>query len=128
MFSQVIIDFAPYPNGSLPDAQVAAAHTLGDFIRGCYGKPAAATSGNGARTYTLSLPPNTTVDRVVVAEDQTRGQLVRTFVITGVSPSGTTLTLASGYRWVRSQDGGQGGGERDREEGAGRSCCFCLQY
>lgn len=92
----LIIDFAPYPNGSIPDAQVAAATTLGDFIRGCYGKPVASTTGSGVRNFTLSLGAGASVDRVVVAEDQSQGQLVRAFSITGTSPAGATVSVATG--------------------------------
>ena len=77
---------------------MAAATTLGDFIRGCYGKPVASTTGSGVRNFTLSLGAGASVDRVVVAEDQSQGQLVRAFSITGTSPAGATVSVATGSR------------------------------
>jgi len=80
----LIIDFAPYPNGSLPPAQVDAAVTLGKYVHRCYDKALLQTSGSGQNI--LQLVSSTTVvfDRIVIQEDQTMGQLVRGFTIVGI--------------------------------------------
>lgn len=93
----LIIDFAPFPNGTLPAAQVAAATSLGKYIRGCYDTPAVATNSSGTLTLTLTVPAAVTgIDRVVVAEDQRYGQLIRVFSVTAVLRNGTSVTLANG--------------------------------
>ncbi len=95
---QLIVSFSPPSDGSLPPEQVAAASTLGAYVKGCYGTPAAATSGSGSMTYTLAVPAGVTVDRVVVAEDQSHGQLIRAFTLTSTLTNGTTVDVAKGSR------------------------------
>ena len=77
----LIVDIAPYPNGTVPAAQAAAAAALGSFVSACYGAPIVQGSGNG---------------QLVVQEDIRSGQLVRAFELTALLPGGTTQVLASG--------------------------------
>ena len=101
--SPVIIDFAPMPNGSIPDAQVAAAATLGAFVRGCYGAPLATTHGSGqGGDYLVTLPmpggAPATIDRVLASEDYaaTSQQRVRGFTLTAALSNGGSVDLLSG--------------------------------
>lgn len=65
--------------------------------RGCYGTAIASLSGSSKSIYTLLIPVNSPlVDRVVVAEDQTKGQLIRTFTLTGQLSNGSSVTLSTG--------------------------------
>jgi len=101
--SPVIIDFAPFPNGSLPAAQIVGAQTLGRFIKGCYSVPLAKTSGAGTGAMPLVLGPlaaPTTIDRVLVSENLlnpapggSRQQLVRRFTLTATLADGTIVNL-----------------------------------
>ena len=86
---------APKPDGSLPPGQVAAAQALGAYVTACYGAPLASTAGN-ASVLTLTLPAPHAVDRVLVAEDQSAGQLVRAFTVTAQLSNGSIVTLSSG--------------------------------
>ena len=68
---------------------------FGGWIKACYGKPPAATGvlAGGARTLTLTLPAaggGGAVDRVVLGEDLSGGELVRGF----------TLEVESGGAWT----------------------------
>ena len=76
----LIIDIAPYPNGSVPAEQVAAAAALGKFKRGCYGGTPVASS-SGAGTIKPSQSGGASVDRVQVREDLANGQNVRNFTL-----------------------------------------------
>jgi len=88
---------APAPDGSLPADQAAAAQTLGQFVRGCYGAPIANTSGSGADSYTLAVPTGAAaIDRIVVAEDQSYGQLIRAFSLSAQLTNGTVVSLFNG--------------------------------
>ena len=92
----LIIDFAPFPNGSLPVAQVSAGAALGAYVAACYGAPIVRTSG---ATATLQLMPSAPVlmDRVMVREDLLgHGQLVRAFTISATFGNGTSATLVAG--------------------------------
>lgn len=92
----LIIDFAPYPTGSLPQAQVDAAVTLGKYIHQCYDKPLLQTSGSGKNILELVPSAAVTIDRIVVQEDQTKGQLVRGFTIIGIKSDGSRHVLTKG--------------------------------
>lgn len=89
----LIIDIAPFPNGTVPPAQVAASKTLGTFMEGCYGAPIASTGGSGQSTYTINFSAPVSLDRVRVREDITQGQIVRGFTIsyTGSNAKGEAV-------------------------------------
>lgn len=93
----VIIDFAPFPNGSLPFEQKMASVTLGKFISGCYERALAAETFFGAAGSAASIDLNKTVaiDRVYLSEDMraTRQQLVRGFTLMATLPNGTAVDL-----------------------------------
>ena len=91
----VIIDFAPRPDGSLPPEQVAVAAALGGYVEKCYGAPIVQGAGNQS-VITLMPSAAVAVDRLLVAEDQRLGQLVRAFVITAMLANGSTAELARG--------------------------------
>ncbi len=91
----LIIDIAPFPNGTVPAAQVAAATGLGDYVRACYTTPLA--SGSGSYTVTLYLGAQpVSLDRVQLREDQSKGQLVRAFTVTATLADGSTVPLCAG--------------------------------
>lgn len=65
--------------------------------RGCYGKPIISTSSTGKSLLTLLVPTGSPlVDRVVVAEDQTKGQLIRNFTLTGMLTNGSSVLITNG--------------------------------
>lgn len=94
--SQALIGLGIPPNGTLAGtAQAAALAGLGAYVTGCYGSPVASTSGPGPL---LSVMPSSPVaiDRVSASEDQSTGQLVRSWVLTALLPDGTQQQLAAG--------------------------------
>jgi len=98
----LIIDMAPYPNGTVPQAQVVAAKALGDFVRGCYRSPPLATSGapTSTRTVTVHVDNATAIDRIAVREDQSHGQLVLSYTLSALMSDGTTKQLPCGGQSV----------------------------
>jgi hypothetical protein len=91
----LIIDIAPFPNGTVPAEQVAAASALGDYVRACYSTPLA--SGSGSYTISLALGAQpVSLDRVQLREDQSKGQLVRAFTITATLADGSSVPLCTG--------------------------------
>ena len=94
--TSLIIDIAPFPNGTVPDEQVAAAASLGSFVTACYSNPIVQTSGSGQTLISLTPSAAITIDRVLVSEGISHGQLIRSFTITGLQTGGTTVTLATG--------------------------------
>jgi len=92
----LIIDFAPFPNGSIPIEQITAAVMLGQYVSKCYSNPIVQTSGNGNKVLTLKPSQPITFDRVVVQEDQTYGQLIREFSISVTYSNGNTDTIVTG--------------------------------
>jgi alpha-L-fucosidase len=71
----------PDDTGAIPADQMAALQGLGDYIRACHSPQAALAAGNGT-TATLHLTfPAALVNRVILQEDLSRGQLVQGFTV-----------------------------------------------
>ena len=71
------LDFAIDRNGQVDPAHATRYKEFGDWIRSCYGKPVASTSGNATQTLLLKMPTGSaSIDRVWVREDQVRPRLV----------------------------------------------------
>lgn len=77
----------PDDTGVIPADQMAVLQALGDYIRGCHSDAAAVnrTAGVGA-SIRLDFPL-TTINRVILQEDQALGQLVQAFTV-AVLPEG----------------------------------------
>eukprot|EP00050_Salpingoeca_kvevrii_P006858 m.292192 g.292192 ORF g.292192 m.292192 type:complete len:631 (-) comp12583_c0_seq1:139-2031(-) len=89
------LDFAIDRTGNVAPDHAAAYKALGDWARKCYGSPIAKTNGNNA-TLTLTLSQSATIDRVMLQEDLTLGQRVRSW---------TLETMASGGSWTKFANG-----------------------
>ena len=94
----LIIDIAPFPNGSVPAEQVAAAAALGKFRTGCYGgTPVASGSGSGSAPITIkpatSSIKGAAIDRVQIREELSQGQVVRNFSLSALLTNGSSLPL-----------------------------------
>lgn len=76
----LLLDFAPQPDGLLPPDAVQRYKEFGDWIRSCYGRPLASTQGVGF-SFVIALPAPTAVDRIVIQEDQAYGELVRAYSV-----------------------------------------------
>eukprot|EP01123_Difflugia_compressa_P004570 TRINITY_DN16005_c0_g1_i1.p1 TRINITY_DN16005_c0_g1~~TRINITY_DN16005_c0_g1_i1.p1 ORF type:complete len:461 (+),score=96.01 TRINITY_DN16005_c0_g1_i1:179-1384(+) len=77
-----LIDFAPTPDGVLPDEAVAQYKNLGDFLNKCYGTPVAFVAGQGD-SIILNLKSEAQIDRVIIQEDISLGQRVRAYLVEG---------------------------------------------
>lgn len=74
------LDLAPDRSGLVPSDQVARYKQLGDFIDSCYGNPIAhKTTQNEEGIYSFSFNGATPIDRIVLMEDQTNGQVIRSY-------------------------------------------------
>ena len=103
------MNFAPTYSGALPATSVKRYTELGAYIRGCYGStnlvgevahstpvPVHVASGVGA-TIVLPLASAQEVARVVLSEDLTRGQRIRSFTLAiAVASHDIAATAASG--------------------------------
>ena len=84
--TQLLLNIAPMPNGSIPEAAMKRYQEFGDWIRECFGNAhqIAATSGTANNSLVLSMPKGgRTVGRIVIEEDQTSGQLIDMFQVWG---------------------------------------------
>jgi alpha-L-fucosidase len=76
------LDLAPDRNGLVPSDQAARYKELGDFIKTCYGSPIAhKVSRNDKGAYFLTFGKPTSIDRIVLMEDQTNGQVIRSYEV-----------------------------------------------
>ena len=107
------LDFAIDRDGLVAASHAAMYARLGDWIRGCYGPgnilASGTTGGEGGATrstfegpkaltasVTVELPPGQEFDRVVLQEDQSQGQRVRSWVVDWQSRNGSWQTFAKG--------------------------------
>ena len=78
------LDLTPDRSGLIPANYAARYRQLGDFISSCYGQPVApnaAHSTNDAGEYSIKFDYPTAIDRVVLMEDQTDGQVIRSYQV-----------------------------------------------
>ncbi|KAJ5281999.1 Glycoside hydrolase family 29 [Penicillium angulare] len=78
------LDLTPDRSGLIPASYAARYRQLGDFIGSCYGKPATSnavhsSTKNGEYSITLDYP--TAIDRIVLMEDQSDGQVIRSYEV-----------------------------------------------
>jgi len=82
-----VLNFTPNRDGLVPARYAARYKALGDFIRSCYGAPIATGPGEcgcdktGRCTCETYYLTPVAVDRVVLREDQSAGQLIRTYTV-----------------------------------------------
>ncbi|CAF1259137.1 unnamed protein product [Rotaria magnacalcarata] len=80
----LMIDLTPDRTGLIPSAYARRYKELGDFIRACYGTsvvPIYRNSSADGRIHFQVFDSPVTVDRSVVQEDQTLGQVIRAYSI-----------------------------------------------
>jgi len=88
------LDFSIDRTGRVNDLHAKRYKEFGDWIRKCYGTPLAKTDGVGYQ-FKLNLNKPTTVDRVVIQEDQKYGQRIRSYSVEyklGVNENWTLFT------------------------------------
>lgn len=91
------LDLAPDRSGLIPAAHAARYKELGDFIRSCYGEsltPNSWSSANGH--YQMHFGRPTVADRVVLMEDQSNGQVIRNYTVSGRGLDGKWTVLSHG--------------------------------
>lgn len=78
---QLELDLAPDRSGLIPARHAARYKELGDFIQSCYGTslPKANTTTPTGISLTFDYP--TPIDRIAIMEDQTNGQVIRSYEV-----------------------------------------------
>ena len=108
--TNLLLDIAPAPNGSIPANAKARYAEFGAWISACYGKPPVASATMPAAQqleagagWTLTIPTAQPVDRMLLAEDISQGQLVRAFTVEVLSEGGWRLVVSKqsiGYKRI----------------------------
>lgn len=78
------LDLAPDRSGLIPARHAARYKELGDFIRSCYGTSFSKDQVSNTTTETgvaLTFAYPTPIDRIVLMEDQTSGQVIRSYEV-----------------------------------------------
>lgn len=78
------LDLTPDRSGLISANYAARYKQLGDFISSCYSKPVASKTTQASDdkgVYTLTFDYPTSIDRIVLMEDQTNGQVIRSYQI-----------------------------------------------
>lgn len=85
------------PNGSMAGTEQAAALAkLGAYVSGCYGAAVVSAADQPAAVITLMPSAPSLIDRVVVDEDQTQGQLIRGWAVALLLTNGTEVQVDAG--------------------------------
>ena len=92
--AQLLLNIPATREGLLPDPDCASAKAFGQEVTRRFAKPAAQTSGQGSQI-TLTLAAPTTLDTVILQEDITRGERIRSYRIEGRT-SGSWHSLGEG--------------------------------
>ena len=91
-----MLDLSPDRTGLIPAAHAVGYKELGDFIRSCYGNSAVPsqrlTTGDSHIHLQLFDSSPVTVDRSVIQEDQTQGQVIRSYTVDVQLVTGTNST------------------------------------
>jgi len=83
----------PDNTGQIPSDQMAVLQELGDWIRRCHSSNVAVASVRNVTGVSASLSfPLTLIDRVILQEDMSFGQLVWEFTVTVSPPGGYSQT------------------------------------
>lgn len=98
----LLLNATPDNTGLIPAANVKHYADFGNEIQRRFAKPLAETSGEGANIE-LALPRPARTDHVIVMEDITQGERVRTYEIEG---------LVAGDKWQKLCDGSSIGHKR----------------
>ena len=80
----LLLDLTPDRTGLIPPAYALRYKELGDFIRSCYGTsviPLSQNSSADGRIHLQVFDSPVSVDRSVIQEDQTLGQVIRAYTI-----------------------------------------------
>ena len=94
-----LLDIAPMPNGTIAPSHLAAYQLLGDWIRDCYGNPAASVTFHpvaGQTSFVVPLTPQLALDRVRLREDLTFGHVVRAFNVSVCDGAGSCQLVGNG--------------------------------
>eukprot|EP01062_Namystynia_karyoxenos_P053457 TRINITY_DN4328_c0_g1_i1.p1 TRINITY_DN4328_c0_g1~~TRINITY_DN4328_c0_g1_i1.p1 ORF type:complete len:631 (+),score=193.04 TRINITY_DN4328_c0_g1_i1:57-1895(+) len=100
--TNLLLDMAPTPDGVVDDKAMQRYKEFGDWIRQCYGpgQEINQTGPGGGGSYRLELHNAThpgagvAVDRVVIQEDQTRGETILSYVVQALTPAGWVAVAA----------------------------------
>jgi alpha-L-fucosidase len=90
----LIIGLTPDASGLLPQPDVDTLKAFGDLLKATYSTPVFSFSSD-QKEIELPLPKGRKFDKIVIAEDQSRGQRVRAFSLQ-VQQRGKWITLAEG--------------------------------
>ena len=93
------LDFAVSKTGKLHPTHKTRYKEFGDWIRSCYGDDnAVGFIGNIGKGWSASIAieSTATADRVVIREDQTRGQRIISYEVYAQHADGTTTVLSTG--------------------------------
>jgi alpha-L-fucosidase len=91
----LVIGATPDRDGLIPDADMTRYAEFGREVHRRFSKPVAHAGGIG-ETIELTLPRPSRVDHVILMEDITHGELVREYVVEGLTRGDTWMKLSSG--------------------------------
>ncbi|QTE24460.1 alpha-L-fucosidase [Polaribacter cellanae] len=92
--STLIMGLTPNPDGLMPVPDVKRLKEWGDEIKRRFQNPIASTSAKGKKI-TLKLNKKTLINHIIIQEDITKGERVRTYIVEGLV-NGKWKTLTKG--------------------------------
>jgi len=109
------LDFTPDRNGMVPASYAARYRQLGSWIRACYGSPVAPAQilpGSQKGEFVLAFDHPIAIDRVVLQEDQSNGQVIRSFSLFAKILPEPSAKIPSELPWTPLSSGKSVGNKR----------------
>jgi alpha-L-fucosidase len=91
----LLLNATPARDGLIPECNMKHYHDFGNEIRKRFDKPIARTAGEGS-TVELTLPASGKVDHVILMEDISAGERVRSYTVEGLTAGNKWSPLAEG--------------------------------
>lgn len=96
----MLLDWTPMPDGTMHEDHLNRYEEFGDWLRGCYSAPVVSTKDASGGSVKLTIPQGLQVDRIVLAENLTRGERVQSYT---VMLDGETIATGSSVGYKRIQ-------------------------
>lgn len=77
----MLLDWTPTKEGTMREDHLQRYQEFGDWLRSCYDAPVATVSAPEGSRATLEIPAGAEIDRVVIEEDQTDGERIRSYSV-----------------------------------------------
>lgn len=116
----MLLDWTPTQEGTMRDDHLQRYQEFGDWLRACYDSPVVALEAPAGQSAQLTIPEGADVDRIVIQEDQAKGERITSY---NVSLDGKQIATGQsvGHKRIHLFDAGALKGKQLQLEVTGNS-------